>query len=81
MCVPATLKTFRSQIAISPAMVAMMASFIEERIHEAFSRLGVSSFAFWVCSGTATTSEIEWCWVFIKRLCEAEKLIGVLALS
>lgn len=35
--VAAMLKALRSQIMISAAMAAMMASFIEERIHEAFS--------------------------------------------
>jgi hypothetical protein len=59
MCVPATLKTLRSQIAIKPAMVAMMASFIEERIHDALSKLVVPSFAFGFCSGMANTGEIR----------------------
>jgi len=36
--VAAMLKIFRSQITITPAIVAMMASFIEERIHEALSK-------------------------------------------
>jgi hypothetical protein len=55
--VPAMLKIFRSPITINPAMVAIRASFIEERIHEALSKFVVFSFAFWLCSGMATTGE------------------------
>jgi len=38
MDVPAALKIFRSQIMINPATIAMIASFMEERIYEALSK-------------------------------------------
>ena len=52
-CIPAAFEAFRSQITINPVIVAMMASFIDERIHEVFSNPVGVSFVFWLFSGIA----------------------------
>jgi hypothetical protein len=53
--IPATLNAFRSQIKINDAITAMKASIIDERIHDALSKLLGDSLASWLLFVIATT--------------------------
>jgi hypothetical protein len=71
--IPATLKAFRSQIKINAAITARTAKIIEERIHDALSKLFGASPASWLLSAIAITlvniKKLE----LLKSVCDLEK--------
>ena len=71
--IPATLKAFRSQIKINDAITAMKASIIDERIHDALSKLLGDSLASWLLFAIATTLVNIKKRELLKSVCEQQK--------